>query len=97
MICSSLSIQALDARAQSKMTNTPSALKGQQVVGRVQDVKGDQVTMDDGTLLTVPASQAKPGVLKPGSTIKYTFQQRSGKKVVTSLEITQSPRGTGSR
>jgi len=66
MACSGMSIQALGAQAQSTKSDT---MKGPEVEGRVRDVRGETVTLDDGTMLTV----------------------RDGKKVVTSLQITEGP------
>jgi hypothetical protein len=55
----------------------------------VRDVRGEQVTLSDGTMLTVPKSQAKLGELKAGTRIKAT------KKIVTSLQITEGPQTGG--
>jgi Cu/Ag efflux protein CusF len=88
MACSGMSIQALGAQAQTTKSDT---MKGPEVEGRVRDIRGETVTLDDGTLLTVPKSQAKLGELKAGNKIKATYQERDGKKVVTSLQITEGP------
>jgi hypothetical protein len=85
MACSGMSIQALGAQAQSTM---PGTMKGPEVEGRVRDVRGGQVTLSDGTTLTVPKSQA-------GSKIKATYEERDGKKIVTSLRITEGPQTGG--
>jgi Cu/Ag efflux protein CusF len=90
MACSGMSIQALGAQAQSTKSDT---MKGPEVEGRVRDVRGETITLDDGTLLTVPKNQAKMGELKAGNKIKATYQERDGKKVVTSLQITEGPQG----
>jgi Cu/Ag efflux protein CusF len=90
MACSGMSIQALGAQAQSTKADT---MKGPEVEGRVRDVRGETITLDDGTLLTVPKNQAKMGELKAGNKIKATYQERDGKKVVTSLQITEGPQG----
>jgi Cu/Ag efflux protein CusF len=92
MACSGMSIQALGAQAQSTM---PGTMKGPEVEGRVRDVRGGQVTLSDGTTLTVPKSQAKLGELKAGSKIKATYEERDGKKIVTSLRITEGPQTGG--
>ena len=88
MACSGMSIQALGAHAQSTRSDT---MKGPEVEGRVRDIRGETVTLDNGTMLTVPKSQAKLGELKAGNKIKATYQERDGKKVVTSLQITEGP------
>lgn len=97
MTCSGMSIQALGAQAQSTQPSTmPGTTKGPEVEGRVRTVQGEQVTLNDGTQLTVPKSQAHLGELKVGTKIKATYQERNGKKVVTSLRITQGPQAGSS-
>lgn len=92
MSCSGMSIQALGAQAQTTKPSTmPGSMKGPEVEGRVRDVRGDQVTLSDGTQLTVPKSQAHLGELKAGSKIKATYEERDGKKIVTSLRVTEGP------
>jgi Cu/Ag efflux protein CusF len=89
MACSGMSIQAVGAQAQS--TTQPGTMKGPEVEGRVRDVRGNQVTLNDGTTLTVPKNQAKLEELKAGSKIKATYEERNGQKIVTSLRITEGP------
>jgi Cu/Ag efflux protein CusF len=89
MACSGMSIQAVGAQAQS--TTQPGTMKGPEVEGRVRDVRGNQVTLNDGTTLTVPKNQAKLEELKAGSKIKATYEERDGQKIVTSLRITEGP------
>ena len=75
MACSGMSIQAVVAQAQSTKPGTmPGTMKGPEVEGRVRDVRGEQVTLSDGTMLTVPKSQAKLGELKAGAKIKATLR-----------------------
>ena len=96
LACSGMPIPG--ARAQQPTMQQPGTMKGPEVEGRVRDVKGDQVTLNDGTQLTVPKSQAKMGELKPGNKIKATYQERNGQKIVTSLRITEGPQaGTGTK
>ncbi len=92
MACSGMSLQALGAQAQTTKSDT---MKGPEVEGRVRDVRGEQITLDDGTMLTVPKNQAKLGELKAGNKIKATYQEREGKKIVTSLQITEGPQTGG--
>ena len=87
LACSGMSIPG--AQAQQPTMQQQQRMKGPEVEGRVRDVKGDKVTLNDGTQLTVPKSQAKLGELKPGNKIKATYEERDGKKIVTSLRITE--------
>ena len=96
MACSGMSVPG--AQAQQPTMQHPGTMKGPEVEGRVRDVRGEQVTLSDGTLLTVPKSQAQKEEIKPGSMIRATYQERDGKKIVTSLRITEGPQaGTGTK
>jgi Cu/Ag efflux protein CusF len=62
----------------------------QQVAGKIKrvDPSGLMVTLEDGTELTIPPTINVPrGTLKEGAIVKASFEQRSGQKVVTSLEV----------
>jgi hypothetical protein len=94
MACSDMSIQAPGAQAQSTQ---PGTTKGPEVEGRGRDAKGEQVALGDGTTLTVPKSRAELDELEPGAMIKATYEERDGKKIVTSLRINEGPQaGSGS-
>jgi Cu/Ag efflux protein CusF len=82
---------AVSVQAQSKPSTMPGTMKGPEVEGRVVTVKGEQITLDDGTQLTVPKSQAQAQELKQGAKIKATYEERDGKKVVNSLQIMAGP------
>src|SRR4030095_4995891 len=102
MSCSSMSIAVLSAQAQTTKPGTMpekpmGRTKGAEVEGRVRNVKGDQITLDSGMKLTVPKTAAKADELKSGSKIKATYEERSVKKVVTSLEITEGPQSGGTK
>jgi len=45
----------------------------------------------------VPKSQAHLGELKAGTKIKATYVERDGKKIVTSLRVTEGPQGGSTR
>ena len=102
MSCSSMSIAVLSAQAQTTKPGTMpekpmGKAKGAEVEGRVRNVKGDQITLASGMKLTVPKTEAKANELKAGSKIKATYEEIGGKKVVTSLEITEGPQSGGSK
>jgi hypothetical protein len=106
MVCSGMTVQAPGVQAQTtkpgstmpeKPGGTKGTMKGTEVEGRVRDVKDDQITLDSGMKLTVPKSQAKANELKPGAKIKATYEERAGKRVVTSLEITEGPQSGGTK
>jgi hypothetical protein len=58
-----------------------------QISGTVQTVDGDKVTLADGTELTIPVGFiVRQTALQPGAAVKASYEDRSGEKVVTSLE-----------
>ena len=90
MALSGMTVQPVTVQAQSAKPSTmPGKMKGPEASGRVVTVSGEKVTLDNGTELTVPKSQAKSNELKQGSMIKATYEERDGKKIVTSFQITE--------
>ena len=71
----------------------PAAGKMQQVEGKIKslDPSGRMLTLEDGTQLTIPPSVNPRGTLKEGAIVKASFEERSGQKVVTSLEVQAGP------
>ena len=66
----------------------------QQVEGKIKslDPSGRMLTLEDGTQLTIPPSvNVSRGTLKEGAMVKASFEERSGQKVVTSLEVQAGP------
>ncbi len=70
-----------------------------EVAGKVKslDATGRSLTLEDGTKLTIPHSlKAALGVLEKGATVKATYTEKGGQKVVTSLEVRPVEKKTGS-
>ena len=68
----------------------PPAGAMQHVEGKIQslDPSGRMLTLEDGTQLTIPPNLSVPrGTLKEGAIVKASFEERSGQKVVTSLQV----------
>jgi hypothetical protein len=58
------------------------------VEGTIKSVQGSTVTLDDGTTLSIPSSvKVSRAELKPGAMIVAEYQERSGQKVATSVQI----------
>jgi hypothetical protein len=56
--------------------------------GTIKSVQGSTVTLDDGTTLSIPSSvKVSRAHLKPGAMIVAEYQERSGQKVATSVQI----------
>jgi Protein of unknown function (DUF1344) len=74
----------------------PPAMTGdaKRVEGKIQEVTGNTVTLADGTKLTIPANRSgQRDDLKPGASVKASFEEKGGQKVVTSIQV--EPKGYG--
>ena len=63
------------------------------VQGKIKDVDpaGHSMTLEDGTQLMIPPQVAvRRGQLKPGVTVKASYQEQNGQKVVTATQVTPS-------
>jgi Rieske Fe-S protein len=61
---------------------------GQKVEGTVKTVRGNTVTLEDGTQLSIPGSVKVPmSQLKPGAQISAEYEERGGQKIATALLI----------
>jgi Protein of unknown function (DUF1344) len=77
------------AVAVSALVLAPLAWAGD-VQGTVKSVDqtGQVLTLDDGTqLLLPPGLGVKRNDLQPGDNVKASYEENSGQKVVTSLEV----------
>jgi ABC-type proline/glycine betaine transport system substrate-binding protein len=58
--------------------------------GKVQavDPAGKSITLDNGTTLMIPATaKVDKKALMPGADVKVSFDEKSGQKIVTSLQV----------
>ena len=86
-----------DPQAQPKATDQKAPMDqkaptdqkmGQKIEGTVKAVRGNMVTLEDGTQLSIPGSVKVPmSRLKPGAQISAEFEERGGQKVATSVQI----------
>jgi len=73
--------------AQPKMEQKSDKM-GQRVEGTVKSVRGNIVTLEDGTQLSIPSSvKVAKDQLKPGAQITAEYEERAGQKVATSVQI----------
>jgi len=73
--------------AQPKMEQKSDKM-GQRVEGTVKSVRGNIVTLEDGTQLSIPSSvKVAKDQLKPGAQITAEYEERTGQKVATSVQI----------
>ena len=58
------------------------------VEGKIVNVSGAKVTLADGTELMIPSSvKVQRADLKPGATVKASFEERGGQKIVTAIAV----------
>jgi hypothetical protein len=73
----------------------PEAEKAKEIEGKIKsiapvakDATMRMVTLEDGTKLALPKDlKPKKGTLKQGATVKATYQEKDGQKVVTMIEV----------
>lgn len=61
------------------------------VEGKIKsvDTSGRVVTLEDGTMLTIPpTAKVDKNALKAGATVKASFEEKGGDKVVTAIQVT---------
>lgn len=61
------------------------------VEGKIKswDPAGNMVTLEDGTQLSIPAdAKVQRDQLKEGAIVKASYDEKNGKKVVTSIQVT---------
>jgi ribosomal protein S1 len=60
------------------------------VQGKIKSVDptGRMVTLDDGTMLQIPPTlSVEKQSLKPGASVKASYEEKDGKKVATSFMV----------
>src|SRR5262249_7136408 len=64
---------------------------GNEVQGKVKswDAASNMLTLEDGTQISIPANaKVSRDQLKPGANVKASFEEKDGKKLATSVEVT---------
>ena len=73
--------------AQMKMERKSDTM-GQKVEGTIKSVRGNMVTLEDGTELSIPSSvKVTKDQLKPGTQISAEYEARAGQKIAKSIQI----------
>ncbi len=68
----------------------PGAGPTMEVEGKIKavDPSGKMVVLEDGTQLLIPASvNVKREALKEGASLKASFEEKGGQKIVTSIQV----------
>jgi hypothetical protein len=59
-----------------------------QLEGKIQSVESGKLTLTDGTILTIPGGLiVQQSDLKPGASVKASYEERGDEKVVTSMQV----------
>ena len=73
--------------AQPKMEKKSDRM-GQKVEGTIKSVRGNVVTLEDGTEISIPSSvKVTKDQLKPGAQISAEYEEKAGQKVARSIQI----------
>ena len=73
--------------AQPKMEKKSDKM-GQTVEGTIKSVRGNMVTLEDGTEISIPSSvKVTKDQLKPGAQISAEYEEKAGQKVARSIQI----------
>ncbi len=71
-----------------KQAPEPAASSSTRITGQVKSVDGHLLTLTDGVqLVFFPGFTEQHGELKPGATIKASYAETAGRKVVTSIRV----------
>ena len=58
------------------------------VEGKIAKMSGAKLTLADGTVLMIPSDvKVQRADLKPGATVKASFEEHGGQKVVTAIAV----------
>ena len=62
--------------------------QGHLVEGKIAKASGAKLTLADGTVLMIPSDvKVQRADLKPGATVKASFEELGGQKVVTAIVV----------
>lgn len=79
------------APAPTPAAPAPPAGEDKSVEGKVKkwDAATSMLTLDDGTQISVPAgAKVERAKLKEGATVKASYEEKGGKKVAKSVQVT---------
>ncbi len=66
----------------------PASAQGTRMIeGRIVSLQGNQVMLNNGTMVTIPRDVAQPTEVDQGDTIRLNYEVRNGQNVATSLQM----------
>jgi len=76
----------------------PASAQGTRMIeGRIVSLQGNQVMLNNGTMVTIPRDVAQPTEVDQGDTIRLTYEVRNGQNVATSIQMMDRPGGLRAR
>jgi hypothetical protein len=70
-----------------------SAQSTRMIEGRIVSLQGNQVMLNNGTMVTIPRDVAQPTEVDQGDTVRLTYEVRNGQNVATSIQMMDRPGG----
>jgi hypothetical protein len=72
----------------------PASAQGTRMIeGRIVSLQGNQVMLNNGTVVTIPRDVAQPTEIDQGDTIRLNYEVRNGQNVATSIQMMDRPGG----
>ena len=72
----------------------PAGAQDQRMIeGRIVSLQGNQVMLNNGTIVTIPRDVAQPTEIDQGDTIRLNYEVRNGQNVATSIQMMDRPGG----
>jgi len=66
----------------------PASAQGTRMIeGRIVSLQGNQVMLNNGTMVTIPRDVAQPTEMDQGDTIRLNYEVRNGQNVATSIQF----------
>ena len=66
----------------------PASAQGTRMIeGRIVSLQGNQMMLNNGTMVTIPRDVAQPTEIDQGDTIRLNYEARNGQNVATSLQM----------
>jgi hypothetical protein len=69
------------------MTQPASAQGTRMIEGRIVSLQGNQVMLNNGTMVTVPRDVAQPTEIDQGDTVRFNYEVRNGQNIATSIQM----------
>jgi hypothetical protein len=69
------------------MTQPARAQGTRMIEGRIVSLQGNQVMLNNGTMVTVPRDVAQPTEIDQGDTVRFNYEVRNGQNIATSIQM----------